>query len=869
MTGSVKTTRFRFWFWLIRLVGVIVPRRLRADWRQEWEAELGYREAMLAEWDRLNCRSKFHLLWQSTSAFWDAIWLQQLRWEDEMIQDLRFGLRMFRKNPGFAFVAVLTLALGIGINTAIFSVVDGVLLRPLPYKNADRLVRVWNANQKTGQQYLEISYKDFQRFKQQSRAFTGMAAFSEALRILRDDSGEPNHITIARISDGFFPVLGISPVIGRDLLPEEYERGERLVIVSHRLWQSRYGSDPNITGRTVLIDGRPYTITGVAPNGYSYPKTADFWRPLTKEESEDDPELTVIGRLTQGASLDQANAEIGTIAQLIARNATGEKERTAWVQTMQAMVVREVRTPLLVLLGSVALVLLIACVNVANLLLARGLARQQEVAIRCALGAGRWRIVRQLLTESILIAALGGLLGILLGGWALKGITLLSPDNIPRLGEVRLDLRVIAVMIAVTTLAGVIFSVVPAIHASRLDLHVVIKGGHGTTGGLSKHRARQGLVIVEIALTTVLVISAGLLIKSFSRLLSFDRGFRAENVLVVPLNMRGQANPNIDSFYEQVLEQAQALPGVESCSLALQAPIETRGFKFSFNVEGSTETAPIQAVVRSITPDYFKTVAIPLLSGRHFNDQDRKGATRVAIINQTFAKSFLPNAPVGYRLRSDSIGDQTVLIVGVTGDVTPEAGEAARPMIYMPFRQLSASPMSLLVHTADNPIAIAPAIRERIRSLNPNVPLDRVYTLEQKLSEAVTSPRLTMLLVGLFAGLGLTLASIGIYGVMSYAVAERTKEIGVRRALGAGEASIIWSILRQGVVLTLAGLGIGLVIAVWATRLLSALLFNVGANDPLTFSGVASLLFAVAVVACFIPARRATKVDPLTALRYE
>ena len=541
---------------------------------------------------------------------------------------------------------------------------------------------------------------------------------------------------------------------------------------------------------------------------------------------------------------------------------------------MQAMVVREVRTPLLVLLGAVALVLLIACANVANLLLARGLARRQEIAIRAALGAGRLRIVRQLLTESVLIAALGGALGLLFGAWALNALALLSPNNIPRLNEVALDGRVTVVMIAVTTLAGIVFGLVPALQASQPDLRNAINsGGHGATGGLSKHRLRQGLVIAEVALATVLVISAGLLMKSFGRLVSFDHGFRDENVLVVPIPLRGQINPQFATFYERVLEQARALPGVESASLTLRTPMESQGFKFPFRVEGRPalpQSDLPQAVIRPISAEYFKTVAIPLLSGQAFNDRDRAGAPGVAIINQTFAKTLFPNSePVGQRLQSEEMKGRSILIVGVAADVTPEAGAASRPAIYVPFNQFPVPGMSLLLRTAGNPLSLVSTIRARIWALDPNVPLDKIYPLEQKVSEATTSPRFTASLVGLFAALGMALAAVGIYGVMSFAVTERTKEIGIQRALGANEAGIVWAILRRGMTLTLVGLSLGLVIAAWATRLLTTLLFNVSATDPLTFAGVSSLLIAVALLACYIPARRATKVDPLVALRHD
>jgi predicted permease len=797
----------------------------------------------------------------------------------DLWQDLRYGARMLLKNPGFTLVAVITLALGIGVNAAIFSVVDGVLLRPLPYQQADRLVRIWSANPGTGQRYLETSYQDFRQFKQQSRSFVGMAAFSEAPRILRDDRSEPGNITVARISDGFFPTFGVQPEAGRDFLPDEYERGAPSIILGHRLWQSRYAANPDIIGRTVTIDGAPHTVVGIMPQGYAYPRTADLWRPLTEAEKlDDDPELSIIARLAPGVTLGRADADVSAIAQRIAATASaagGNTRRTAWAQTMQAMVVRDVRAPLLVLMGAVALVLLIACANVANLLLARGLARQQEMAIRTALGAGRLRIVRQLLTESILIAMLGGAAGLLLGAWALKAIMLFSPDGIPRLSEVALDGRVVAVMITVTTLAGIIFGLVPALQTSQLDPHNALKcGSRGAGGAFAKHRLRQGLVIAEVALATMLAIGAGLLMKSFGRLVNFDHGFRAENVLVVPITLRGQINPQFAAFYGQVLEQVSALPQVESASLALATPMEARGaFRRPFQIEGqpaAPEKELPQIGLRPITANYFETVSISLLAGRTFNERDRAGAQVVAVVNQTFAQTYFPQGkPVGRRLQSEALKGQSILIVGVVADALPEAGAASRPALYVPFSQLPVPGMSLLLRTAGDPLSLVPTIRGRIRALDPNVPLDKIYPLEQKVAEATISPRFTTLLVGLFAALGMALAGVGIYGVVSYAVTERGKEIGIRRALGAQTAWILWAVVRRGMALTLLGLVIGLLIAVGATRMMTTLLFSVSATDPVTFVSVSALLIAVALLACWLPARRATKVDPIITLRQE
>jgi putative ABC transport system permease protein len=838
----------------------------------EQQTEQNIRMGMNPEEARVAARKAFGGVEQAKERSRDS---RGVRWLEELWQDLRFGSRMLLKQPGFTLTAVLTLALGIGVNAAIFSVVDGVLLRPLRYQNADQLVRIWSADRNTGQRFLETSYQDFQQFKQ-SRAFAATAAFSEAPRILRDGRREPGSITVARISEGFFSVFGVAPELGRDFLAGEYARGERTVILSHLLWQSRYAGKPDIIGQMVSIDDEPHAVVGVMPEGYDYPRAADLWRPLTeKERDDDDPEFSIIARLAPGATLAQGDAEISVIAQRIAQTAPNGARRSAWAQTMQAMVVREVRTPLLALLGATAMVLLIACANVANLLIARGLARDQEIAIRTALGAGRGRIARQLLTESVLIAILGGAMGLFLGMWALKAVVLLSPENIPRLNEVVLDGRVMAVMIAVTTLAGVIFGLVPALQASRLDPHNLLKsGGRGATGSRTKQRLRRGLVIAEVALATVLMISAGLLLKSFGRLVSFDHGFRAENVLIVPLTMRGQINPQFASFYEQALWQARSLSQVESASLSMATPMDAQElFRRPFQIEGQPSPPGRERPrigLRPITADYFKTVSIPLLSGRTFNERDRAGAEVVAVVNQTFAKTYFPQSePVGRRLQSEALKGQSILIVGVAGDALPEAGAASRPALYVPFSQFPVPGMSLLLRTAGNPLNLVPTIRERIRALDPNVPLDKIYPLEQKVSEATISPRFTMALVGLFAALGLALAAVGIYGVMSYAVAERAKEIGVRMALGAEHLEVLRLILAQGLKLTLFGLGLGLGAALGLTRLMKNLLFSVDATDPLTFTTIAMLLTLVALLACWVPARRATKVDPINTLRSE
>ncbi|HEX6647967.1 MAG TPA: ABC transporter permease [Pyrinomonadaceae bacterium] len=782
---------------------------------------------------------------------------------------------MLRKNLGFSLIVVLTLALGIGANAAIFSVVDGVLLRPLRYPNADQLVRIWSADQKSGQRFLETSYQDFQQFKQHTKAFAAMAAFAEANRILRDEKQEPINVTVARVSEGFFPVFSIAPKLGRDFSAAESAQGERTVILSNRLWQQRYGANPDLLGQTVTIDGESHVVIGVLSDGDDYPRRADLWKPLTSEErQDDDPEFSLIARLATGANLAQGDAEVRTIAQRLPQAEPKRAQRTAWVQTMQAMMVRDVRTPLLVLLGATALVLLIACANIANLMLARGLGRVQEIAIRTALGARRGRIVCQLLVESILLTTLGGVLGLVFGVWALKAIVLLSPEHIPRLSEVALDRRVVLVMIGVTTLVGILLGLVPALQASQLDPHKVLKGGsRGATGSPSKRRLRQGLVIAEVALATVLLIGAGLLLKSFGRLINFDHGFRAENVLVVPLTMRGQINPKFANFYEQALVQVRALPAVDSVSLTMGTPMDVEGlFRRPFKIEGQPTPSGQEPRIglRPISADYFQTVSIPLLSGRPFTEHDREGAQVVAIVNQTFVKDYFPQGEVlGRRIQSEVLKGQSIQIVGVVSDVLPEPGAAIRPALYLPYRQFPIPGMSLLVRTTGDPLNLVPALHQRIHALDPNIPLDKLYPLEQKIAEATISPRFTLALMGVFAALGVALAAVGMYGVMSYVVGERAREIGIRMALGAARRSVLQLILRQGMKLTLFGLALGLGAALGLTRWLKNMLFSVTATDPLTFAAMTVLLLLIGGLACWIPAWRATKFDPINTLRSE
>ena len=836
--------------------------------RDEWEQRgwLG----LTAYWTRTSARMLHDGIGERLAALRSRSRRPRRYVLDSVRQDLRFAFRSLMNKPGFSAVIVLTLALGIGVNAAIFSIVDGVLLRSLPYPNPAQLVRLWETNTQADNRFVELSFADYAYIRDNSSSFTATAAFSQASRDLVDAYGNPTEIVIGRVVDGLFSLFGVSPILGRDFLPDDTQRGVPVVILSHALWQARYGSDPSIIGKTVHIRAQPFTVVGVLPHTSGYPLSADVWRPLIGDNQDEDREFHVIARLAQGVSVAQASAEIRVLAaQLEAAEPDLNENISAWVQPMQAMLVRNARTPLLILLGAVAFVLLIACANVANLLMARGTTRQQEVAVRTALGASRSRIVRQLLTESLLLALLGGGAGLLAGYWALDTILAISPQNTPRLAEVALDGRIVAAMTVISVITGAVFGLLPALQASRPDLHANLKAeGRAQTGNVAVRRVQRGLVITEVALTTVLAIGAGLLITSFSRMLHLERGFATENVLLVPVEPGTlHLERNAIALFDDVLERVRPLPGVQSAVLSTMNPMAPRGLTLSIQIATDPDPRIDLPRVRwhSTSPDFFSVVGIPLQAGRFFDDRDNETAPRVILINQAFADAhFGGDDPIGKQLSRPAVE-----IVGVVGNVTPLAESVPRPTMYSPFRQQPWPGAYVVVRSATDPLPLAEAIRQQIWAVDATIPLDDITTVELAIAETVASPRFHMLLVGVFALLALVLAGVGIYGVMSYAVNQRTRELGLRQALGAADGDLLGMVMRQGLAMALAGIMSGLVAAFWLTRLLSTLLYDVAPTDPRMFAGVALLLTTVAAAACFFPARRATLVDPMVALRYE
>jgi len=879
MTDATQTTRFRFWLWLIAVIGVIVPRRLRTDWRQEWEAELWRRELLLAEWDKLTWQNKLDLLWRGLGAFWDALWLQQLRWEDEMIQDLRFGVRMLLKNPGFTLIAILTLALGIGANTAIFSVFNAVLLRPLPFKEPERVVMVWQIKTAaTGGDRTPISVADVLDLRAQSKSFDEFAAFSGG--ILNFTGGDtPEQVRVASVTANFFAALGAEAQLGRTFLPEEERPGAGLVVaLSDGFWRSRFAADPAVVGRAINLNGRSFTVVGVMAPALNFPdKQVELWvaRQLETPTRRGPYPFQGVARLKPGVTVGQALAETRTLKSSFDKNAFNLN-----ILPVNDAVVGDVRPALLALLVAVTLLLLIAAVNVANLTLVRAAARVKEISIRAALGAGRGRIIRQLLTESLLLVLIGGALGTL---GAIVGIDLLvklAPEGIPRLEQVGIDARVLGWTALVTLLTGVACGLAPAWQSARLKLNDALKeGGRGATEGAGQRRWRSSLVVAELALAVMLLLGAGLLLKSLWRLQQVDPGVNAERVLTMFLSLRGprySQDQQFVDFYARLLEGVQALPGVRAAALSNSLPPGSTEFADAFQIEGrpwASGQPPFVAYAIRTSPDYCRTLGIALRGGRQFTAADAAGAPLVALINEMFQRRFFPGEdPVGKRI-SHGPGQQRVWreIVGVVGDVKYNGLAAeVQPAFYMPLAQSQTGGIFLSLKTdAVDPSSLAPAVRNVIKSVDSEVPLAQISTLEQQMAAARAQLRFRTTLIALFAALALILACIGIYGVISYSVAQRTHEIGIRLALGAQSRDVLRLVAQQGLKLTLAGVGCGLIASLALTRLMRQLLFEVRPTDPLTFAGTAILLAGVALLACYVPARRATKIDPLVALRHE
>ena len=807
-----------------------------------------------------------------------------------LLQDARFGIRMLAKNPGFTAVAVLTLALGIGANAAIFSVVNAVLLRRLPVRAADRLVVIWIRNLAHGWSRVGPTGRDYLEWKEQNKSFEDLFLFEHGSGTITG-VGEPEQVAGLRVTTNFGDFFGIKPVLGRTFRLDEAQGRHNLMILSFGYWQRRFGSDAKIVGRGITLNGELYTIIGVLPASFAALFTTDVIVPFDNDRLRRvDSDLGVFGRPKSGITLEQASAEMGLIAERIARQ---RLERKGWgvvLVPLEAVRVEYLRPALLILLGGVGFVLLVACVNVANLLLARAVSRGREVAMRIALGAGRFRLIRQFLAESTLLALAGGGAGLFIALWGTDLLMKVVPSRIPvpnaadavMLPKVHMDARVVLFTLLVSLLTGIVFGLVPAFQGARCNVNESLKeGGRGFLAGPRGQRTRAMLVIAEAALAFVLVIGAGLMIESFWHLLQANPGFNPSHLLTVRIKLPNDAN---DSKYrepqkraltfQQFLSNVQALPGVRSAALTEIVPLSQDDMDMGrFAVKEAPPSVPGEAPAadfRDVSPSYFATMGIPLLQGRTFTDHDNAEGPRAAIVDVTLARRFFPNQdPVGKHLQFAEVS-RPWEIVGVVGAVHDTGfDQQPRPTIYFPYLQTGDQTMSLVVRTDSQSGAILPSIKGAIRAVDKDQPVFNVRTMDEILSGVVSAQRLAFILLGIFAFLALALAAIGIYGVTSYSVSQRTHEIGIRMALGARESDVLRLVVAHGLALSCVGVGLGVAGALVLTRFLASMLYGIRPTDPLTYLGVSLLLGGVAILASYIPARRAAKVDPMEALRYE
>jgi putative ABC transport system permease protein len=808
-----------------------------------------------------------------------------------LLQDVRYGLRQMRKRPGFTLVVVLTLALGIGANAAIFSVLDAVLLRPLPYDRPEQLVKVWTRFTGIGQPNDQnwVSAPEFHDLLTLNRSFSELAAIDGGSFNL-GAKGSPQRVVGAAISPNLFPMLGAQPMLGRNFLAEEAQPGrEHEVILSYGLWQGVFAANRKVVGTTVRVDGVPFTIVGVMPPRFAYPDESEIWGPLAftpddlSENNRGSHGLEVLGRIKPGLSLAQVQEDMDRVAKTMIEQHASYPYKTydfgIILHPLLEETVGDVKTSLWVLMAAVGLVLMIACANVANLLLVRSSERQQEIGVRMALGASGWRLARQLLTESLVLALLGGLAGLALTPLALRGLVSIAANSLPRTVNTEVDGRALLVMLAVTFATGVVFGFAPAFQAMSSRNWAVLKSARAT-GGSHSRRLRRALVMGETALSLLLLAGAGLLMRSFEQILKVDPGFRPDNVLTmrVALPDAQYSKPEqVRGFYHELLDRVQRLPGVQSAGATSLIPLAGQNASGTIVVDSQSvrkeDTTP-EADRRFVTPDYFKAMGISLVRGRYFDSRDSATAPLVAIVDESLAQTYWPNQdPIGKRIHLGTVPSPNspwCTIVGVVRHVHNRTLEArSRIETYYPAEQVSVSAMTLAVLTSGDPMSYAPTIQREVNSIDPDLPVYRVRTMTEVMGESVARRRLALILLAVFAGLALALAAVGIYGVTSYVVTQSQQEIGLRMALGAGRNEVLQLMMQRGLSMIVAGLGIGLLASLLLTRFIAGMLFAVRPADPLALGGAAILLLAVALIAILIPALRATRVDPMIALRYE
>jgi predicted permease len=812
---------------------------------------------------------------------------------DILLQDIRYAARKLARTPGFTLVAVLTLGLAIGATTAIFSVVDGVLLKPLPFRAPERLVRVGSTTREGP--ITAMSPLDFIDYRDQSRGFEGMAAVDVRDMNLTAAGALPQRVNAARVGARFFELLGVRPQLGRAFAPGDDESGApALAVISDALWKGRFGSDPGVVGRAVSLDGRPYAVVGVAPPTLTYPQRPDVWIPKVWETWETEPRnrgshsLSGIARLKPGTTVEHGRREIETVAARLARQYPESNTGfSGTVQPLQEQIVGTVRPALLTMLGAVGFVLLIACANVANLLLVRAAARESEIAVRTALGAGRGRLVRQLVTESVLLALAGAVLGALLASWAVDAVVAFGPRRLPRLDEVAVDGRVLLFAAAIAVATGIAFGIVPALQAARPDIGQVLNAGvRGSSRG-GGQRTRSVLVMSEMALAVVLLVGAGLLIRSFTRLVRVDPGFGTEDVVTFNVTLPDAKYPfdrDKRALVGALVERLRALPGSQAVGVVFNRPMGRHVMRTAFDVAGRAPNPPDRRTptgAQPASPDYFRALHIPLVRGRLYTPaDDRPDAPPVVVVSEEFVRRYFPTEdPIGKRITlgvtHDSAQTGTEVraegeIVGIVGDIKETAlAEPAYPTTYLPYNTFPVGDLAVLVRSTADAEMVEGAARTALHELDADLPIHDMRPMSEVVTESVSQPRFYTLLLGGFAAIALVLAAVGIYGVISYAVTLRTRELGIRVALGASSEQVVRMVLGQGLALTIVGVAVGLGAAFLLTRVIASLLFGVGALDPLTYGAVAAVLLGVAALASYVPARRAARVDPLLAMRAE
>ena len=805
---------------------------------------------------------------------------------DSFLKDIRYGIRSLLKHPGFTAVAVITLALGIGANTAIFSVVNALLLRPMPYRNPDQLVWVGEISPQEKRELIPGAH--FLEWSEQSQTLEKLAVYSQD-NLTLTGSGEPERFDCGKVSAGFFSLLGVQPLLGRDFrTAEDQPGGDRVVVFSHNLWQRRFSADENIVGRSVTLNDQSYTVAGVLPPDFRFFEPFDLWIPLALDPQQErgNQQITIlsaIARLKPGIASNQAQAELETIRLRFESNKQANTPLFGGqvrLVSLHEKLVGNTRRLLLILLGAVGLILLIACANVANLLLSRAVARQKDLAIRAGLGAGRLRLMRQMLTESLLLALGGGALGLLLAFWIAAGLVALAATDtfgdISHLASISIDFRVLGFTLLASIVTGTLFGLVPAFQLSKPNLNDLLKEGWRGSG-FHRSRLRHVLMVTEVALAIMLLVGAGLLIRSFINLMEVNPGYKPKSLLTMRISLpplRYEQGSRRGAFYREVLQRVSSLPGVESAGAINHLPLSSFSFGGWLRVPGrpqvNTNDQPATPI-GVVSPDYFRVMGISLRAGRAFTDRDNTESPRVVILSEALARQLFPNEDaLGKQVWVPGRGKDTPTVIGIAGDVRHEGlDQGVTPQVYVPYLQQPPGTMTMVIHTTTDPLGLAAAVRNQVREVDANLPVYEVQTMEQRLASSVSPRRFNLLLLGVFALLALALAALGVYGVIAYGATQRMHEIGIRMALGAQRTDVLKMLIRQGMSLVAIGVVLGLAGAWALTRVMVSLLFGVKPTDATTFASVSALLIVIALLACYIPARRATKVDPLVALRYE